>query len=132
MQVTPYDVLLSYPNDAVPNSVRVLDGGGRVVYDGVEDESDLSNQPGVVRPFHGYSPAGLVEVRCLIERSSARSVRPSPTAIVISLAGDLSMITLLRKKSVKAPLNTLSSFWPDNLKIYPVICHRITYISKIQ
>ncbi|GFR57999.1 N-acetylated-alpha-linked acidic dipeptidase 2-like [Elysia marginata] len=63
VQTTPYDILLSYPNDDVPNTVRILDGNGNVVYDGEADESDLSNNPGVVRPFHGYSPAGLVEAQ---------------------------------------------------------------------
>ncbi|GFO49278.1 N-acetylated-alpha-linked acidic dipeptidase 2 [Plakobranchus ocellatus] len=61
VQVTPYDVLLSYPSDTVPNSVRLLDGDREVIYDAVADESDLSEQPGVVRAFHAYSPAGLVE-----------------------------------------------------------------------
>ncbi|GFO17324.1 N-acetylated-alpha-linked acidic dipeptidase 2 [Plakobranchus ocellatus] len=61
VQVTPYDVLLSYPSDTVPNSVRLLDGDREVIYDAVTDESDLSEQPGVVRPFHAYSPARLVE-----------------------------------------------------------------------
>ncbi|GFO49279.1 N-acetylated-alpha-linked acidic dipeptidase 2-like [Plakobranchus ocellatus] len=62
VQVTPYDVLLSYPSDSVPNSVRLLDGDREVIYDAAGDESDLSEQPGVVRPFHAYSPARLVEV----------------------------------------------------------------------
>ena len=63
VQVTPYDVLLSYPDDTMPNTVRIVDDNRNVIYDGIADESDLSKNPGVVRPFHGYSPAGLVEVR---------------------------------------------------------------------
>ncbi|KAK3702732.1 hypothetical protein RRG08_042717 [Elysia crispata] len=61
VQITPYDVLLSYPSDEVPNTVRLLDGKENVLYDSRKDESKLSNAPGVVKPFHAFSPAGLVE-----------------------------------------------------------------------
>ncbi|BFZ07500.1 hypothetical protein BsWGS_10539 [Bradybaena similaris] len=61
VQITPYDVLLSYPSDETPNSVRLLDGNNTVVYDAKADESNISNYEGVVPPFNAYSPNRLVE-----------------------------------------------------------------------
>ncbi|GFO21489.1 N-acetylated-alpha-linked acidic dipeptidase 2 [Plakobranchus ocellatus] len=61
VQVTPYDVLLSYPNDEVANSVRLLSSNGDIVYDSVQNESDISHLEGVVPPFNAYSPARKVE-----------------------------------------------------------------------
>ncbi|KAH9492145.1 Glutamate carboxypeptidase 2 [Bulinus truncatus] len=61
VQTTPYEALLSYPSEATPNSVRLLDGRGRVVYDARLNESDISGLPDVVPPFHAYSPSGLLQ-----------------------------------------------------------------------
>ncbi|CAL1543996.1 unnamed protein product [Lymnaea stagnalis] len=61
VQTAPYDVLLSYPSETTPNSVRLVDGRGHVVYDSVTDESDISHLPDVVPPFHAYSANSLVE-----------------------------------------------------------------------
>ncbi|XP_055880856.1 putative N-acetylated-alpha-linked acidic dipeptidase [Biomphalaria glabrata] len=61
VQTTPYDVLLSYPSDVTPNSVRLINASGSVVYDAKEHESDISGEPDVVMPFNAYSPNRLVE-----------------------------------------------------------------------
>ncbi|RUS84604.1 hypothetical protein EGW08_007631 [Elysia chlorotica] len=61
VKTTPYDVLLSYPNDQVANSVRILDASGEIVYDSVTNESDISHLEGVVPPFNAYAPARKVE-----------------------------------------------------------------------
>ncbi|XP_012946196.1 putative N-acetylated-alpha-linked acidic dipeptidase [Aplysia californica] len=61
VQVTPYDVLLSYPNDDTPNSLRLLDNTSTVMYDAARDESNFSKVKDVVPQFHAYSPKGLVE-----------------------------------------------------------------------
>lgn len=61
VQTTPYDILLSYPSESTPNSVRLIDGNGRIFYDAKDDESDISKQKDVVPPFHAYSPNKLVE-----------------------------------------------------------------------
>ncbi|KAH9494444.1 Glutamate carboxypeptidase 2 [Bulinus truncatus] len=61
VQTTPYDVLLSYPNEATPNSVRLVDGSGNILYDAKSNESDISGEPDVVPPFNAYSPSKLVE-----------------------------------------------------------------------
>lgn len=62
VQVTPYDVLLSYPSLESPNSVRLLDGNNTVIYDAKDDESNFSSYKDVVPPFNAYSPSRLVEV----------------------------------------------------------------------
>ncbi|KAK3712655.1 hypothetical protein RRG08_058558 [Elysia crispata] len=61
VSTTPYDALLSYPNDQVANSVRILDADGEIVYDSVRDESDVSHLEDVVPPFNAYAPARKVE-----------------------------------------------------------------------
>uniref|UniRef100_A0A0B7B9R7 Peptidase M28 domain-containing protein n=1 Tax=Arion vulgaris TaxID=1028688 RepID=A0A0B7B9R7_9EUPU len=61
VQITPYDVLLSYPSNETPNSVRLLDANGTVVYDAKHDESNISQYQDVVPPFNAYSPCRLVE-----------------------------------------------------------------------
>ncbi|CAL1542368.1 unnamed protein product [Lymnaea stagnalis] len=61
VQTTPYDILLSYPSETTPNSVRLLNATGAVVYDAKDDESDISKEKDVVPPFNAYSPNKLVE-----------------------------------------------------------------------
>ena len=79
MSTTPYDALLSYPNDQVANSVRILDADGEIVYDSVRDESDVSHLEDVVPPFNAYAPARKVEVR------DSSFLAGSPLFLVISL-----------------------------------------------
>ncbi|CAG5115468.1 unnamed protein product, partial [Candidula unifasciata] len=61
VQITPYDVLLSYPSEGSPNTVRLLDGNNTVVYDAKDDESNFSSYRDVVPPFNAYSPSRAVE-----------------------------------------------------------------------
>ena len=53
----PYDVLLSYPNQAYPNSVQLLSDSGDVIFDSLSAESNITYEEGVVPPFNAYSPA---------------------------------------------------------------------------
>ena len=83
VSTTPYDALLSYPNDQVANSVRILDADGEIVYDSVRDESDVSHLEDVVPPFNAYAPARKVEVR------DSSFLAGSPLFLVISLNAEL-------------------------------------------
>ena len=58
----PYNVLLSYPDLDNPNSVKLLDDSGDVIFDSLDAQSDITNEDGVVPPFLAYSPAANVKV----------------------------------------------------------------------
>ena len=63
--LTPYDVLLSYPNMSNLNYVALLDENGTEVYKSYLTEPVLTpeeNKTGVVPPFLAYSAAGDVTV----------------------------------------------------------------------
>ena len=65
--LTPYDVLLSYPNMSNLNYVELLDANGTEVYKSNLTEPILTpdeNKTGVVPPFNAYSAADDVKV-CL-------------------------------------------------------------------
>ena len=57
VRTAPYDVLLSYPDLANPNSVQLLNSAGGVVFDSLSAQSNITNEEGVVPPFNAYSPA---------------------------------------------------------------------------
>ena len=62
--LTPYDVLLSYPNMSNLNFVELLDADGKQVYKSELTEPILTpdeNQTGVVPPFNAYSAPGDVK-----------------------------------------------------------------------
>lgn len=62
--LTPYDVLLSYPNMSNLNYVELLDANGTEVYKSNLTEPILTpeeNKTGVVPPFNAYSAAGDVK-----------------------------------------------------------------------
>ncbi|OWF52174.1 putative N-acetylated-alpha-linked acidic dipeptidase [Mizuhopecten yessoensis] len=62
--ITPYDVLLSYPNvtdDDMMNRIELINATGGVVYQSPLREAILhpsENKSGVVPPFNAYSPPG--------------------------------------------------------------------------
>ena len=63
--LTPYDVLLSYPNMSDLNYVELLDQDGRSVYKSNLTEPILTpeeNKTGVVPPFNAYSDHGDIKV----------------------------------------------------------------------
>ena len=72
--LTPYEVLLSYPNMSDLNYVELLDENGSQVYKSELTEAILSpeeNKPGVVPPFNAYSAPGDIKVaRCSILSSA--------------------------------------------------------------
>ncbi|PVD26812.1 hypothetical protein C0Q70_14491 [Pomacea canaliculata] len=61
---TPYQVLLSYPDNENPNTVLIVNntGGETIVFDSTSTESNVSQLEGVIRPFLAYSPSGVVNV----------------------------------------------------------------------
>ncbi|XP_046364744.2 N-acetylated-alpha-linked acidic dipeptidase 2-like [Haliotis rufescens] len=63
VKLTPYDVLLSFPDPSNPNVVRVLNDTGGVVYQSPLKEANLTGEddPDALPPYNAYSPAGLVE-----------------------------------------------------------------------
>ncbi|XP_067680231.1 N-acetylated-alpha-linked acidic dipeptidase 2-like [Haliotis asinina] len=63
VKLTPYDVLLSFPDADNPNVVRVLNDTGGVVYESPLKEANLTGEddPDALPPYNAYSPAGLVE-----------------------------------------------------------------------
>ncbi|XP_071079773.1 N-acetylated-alpha-linked acidic dipeptidase 2-like [Haliotis cracherodii] len=63
VKLTPYDVLLSFPDANNPNVVRVLNETGGIVYESPLKEANLTGEddPDALPPYNAYSPAGLVE-----------------------------------------------------------------------
>ncbi|XP_046557864.1 putative N-acetylated-alpha-linked acidic dipeptidase [Haliotis rubra] len=63
VKLTPYDVLLSFPDANAPNVVRVLDDAGSVVYESPLKEANLTGEdhPDALPPYNAYSPAGLIQ-----------------------------------------------------------------------
>ena len=67
--MTPYEVLLSYPNMSNLNFVELLDGD-KTVYKSNLTEPILTpeeDKPDVVPPFNAYSPPGDIKVSELRE-----------------------------------------------------------------
>jgi len=65
--MTPYNVLLSYPNMSDLNYVELLDSSNNVMYKSNLTEPVLTpeeDKPGVVPPFNAYSAPGDVYVGC--------------------------------------------------------------------
>lgn len=65
--LTPYNVLLSYPNMSDLNFVELLDGNNRTVYKSNLTEAILTpeeNKTNVVPPFNAFSYPGDIKV-CL-------------------------------------------------------------------
>ncbi|XP_071080752.1 glutamate carboxypeptidase 2-like [Haliotis cracherodii] len=61
--ITPYDVLMSYPDPENPNVVRVRGQNDEILYESPLTEAILTpreNVPGVVPPFNAYSANGTV------------------------------------------------------------------------
>ncbi|VDI26216.1 Hypothetical predicted protein [Mytilus galloprovincialis] len=64
--ITPYDVLLSYPNttdESIMNQIQILNGSGDIqyaspLYEDILDPSE--NKSNVVPPFNAYSAPGIV------------------------------------------------------------------------
>ncbi|XP_025104546.1 glutamate carboxypeptidase 2-like [Pomacea canaliculata] len=65
---TPYQVLLSYPDNENPNTVLIVNntGGETIVFDSTSTESNISQLEGVIRPFLAYSPSGVVNTSKLV------------------------------------------------------------------
>ena len=64
--MTPYNVLLSYPNISDLNFVELLDENGTSQYKSDLREPILTeeeNKTGVVPPFNAYSAPGDIKVR---------------------------------------------------------------------
>jgi N-acetylated-alpha-linked acidic dipeptidase len=65
VKLTPYDVLLSYPEKSDPNFIELLDGRGQTLYRSPLTEAILTpgeNQSDVVPPFNAYSAPGDIQV----------------------------------------------------------------------
>ncbi|KAL3873960.1 hypothetical protein ACJMK2_037035 [Sinanodonta woodiana] len=74
--ITPYRVLLSYPEQRDPNFVELLSSNGTVLYTSPLTEQIINpeeNKTGVVPPFNAYSATGDVKVR-LAERHGATGI----------------------------------------------------------
>ena len=66
--VTPYDVLLSYPDSDNPNRIELQDGSGDEIYTTQIQERILrpeQNQSDVVPPFSAFSATGQPRVMTL-------------------------------------------------------------------
>ncbi|XP_064600785.1 uncharacterized protein LOC135466961 [Liolophura sinensis] len=63
-KLTPYNILLSYPNETDPNVVQFINETGDVTFTSVIAEqilTDKENKSDVVLPFNAYSPKADVE-----------------------------------------------------------------------
>lgn len=69
--ITPYDILLSYPDDTEPNVLSLLDQSGDVVMASPAREANLTEEDtrnDIPFPNLGYSANGTVEVVCFYYR----------------------------------------------------------------
>ncbi|XP_022090537.1 glutamate carboxypeptidase 2-like [Acanthaster planci] len=62
-RLVPYDVLLSYPDDNIPNKVSILDDGNEIFHSRLEEAMlrPGDDHPDVVPPFNAYSYQGEPE-----------------------------------------------------------------------
>ncbi|XP_061193543.1 N-acetylated-alpha-linked acidic dipeptidase 2-like isoform X2 [Saccostrea echinata] len=64
VKVTPYDVLMSYPNKTNPNRVQLLTLSNELVFQSALFEpalDDLSNNSEIIPPFNAFAAAGISE-----------------------------------------------------------------------
>jgi hypothetical protein len=65
-ETTPYDILLSYPDDVKPNLVKVLNSTSEIVLQSPDNELNLTSEEkpwDFPFPYLGYSGNGTVQVR---------------------------------------------------------------------
>lgn len=63
VKTTPYDVLMSYPNDTNPNKIQLI-SGNTVLFESATAEKALdadSNKKTIVAPFNAFASAGVAE-----------------------------------------------------------------------
>ena len=63
VKVTPYDVLMSYPNSTNPNKIQLI-SGNKVIFESAPAEKPLdadSNKTTIVLPFNSFASAGVAE-----------------------------------------------------------------------
>ncbi|XP_056014480.1 glutamate carboxypeptidase 2-like isoform X2 [Ostrea edulis] len=64
VKVTPYDVLMSYPNKTNPNRVQLMTSSGDLVFQSALFEpalDDFSNNSEIISPFNAFAGAGISE-----------------------------------------------------------------------
>ncbi|KAL3881667.1 hypothetical protein ACJMK2_028077 [Sinanodonta woodiana] len=64
VEVTPYEVLLSYPNTTDPNKVQIVLDNGTAVFTSTFVEKPLDpdgNQTDIIPPYNSFAPAGIVQ-----------------------------------------------------------------------
>ncbi|XP_069102028.1 putative N-acetylated-alpha-linked acidic dipeptidase isoform X2 [Argopecten irradians] len=64
VRVTPYDVLMSYPNRTNPNTVELMSNNNEVVFQAATYEEPLDaegNNSEIVPPFNAFAVAGVAE-----------------------------------------------------------------------
>ncbi|KAK3585560.1 hypothetical protein CHS0354_022970 [Potamilus streckersoni] len=64
VEVTPYEVLLSYPNTTNPNRVEIVLNNGTAIFTSAFVEKPLDpdgNQSDIIPPYNSFAPAGIVE-----------------------------------------------------------------------
>lgn len=64
VRVTPYDVLMSYPNRTNPNRVQLLTSSGQLIFQSALFEpalDSLSNNSEIIPPFNAYAASGISE-----------------------------------------------------------------------
>ncbi|KAK3578650.1 hypothetical protein CHS0354_002952 [Potamilus streckersoni] len=64
VEVTPYEVLMSYPNTTNPNRVEIVVDNGDAVFTSAFVEKPLDadgNQSDIIPPYNAFTPAGIAE-----------------------------------------------------------------------
>ncbi|KAK3585561.1 hypothetical protein CHS0354_022971 [Potamilus streckersoni] len=65
VEVTPYEVLMSYPNITNPNRVEIVIANGGPIFTSAFVEKALDddgNQSDIIPPYNSWAPAGVAEV----------------------------------------------------------------------
>ncbi|XP_066555370.1 N-acetylated-alpha-linked acidic dipeptidase 2 [Amia ocellicauda] len=64
VEIVPYDVLLSYPNESNPNYISIIDNLGKEIFNTSLSEpipDGYGNIPNIVPPYNAFSPKGQPE-----------------------------------------------------------------------
>ncbi|KAL3881662.1 hypothetical protein ACJMK2_028072 [Sinanodonta woodiana] len=64
VEITPYDILMSYPNTTKQNRVEIVVSGGSPVFTAALVEKPLDadgNQSDIIPPYNSFAPAGVAE-----------------------------------------------------------------------
>ncbi|XP_074129618.1 aminopeptidase NAALADL1 [Sminthopsis crassicaudata] len=89
-----YEVLLSFPNQEQPNTVRVVSPGGAILFSARRSEENLTGEQGdpeVVQPYAAYAPAGTPQGLLVYANRGSESDYEHLKAQGVNLTGTIAL-----------------------------------------